>query len=175
MRIALVGVLLLIAMPRPAAACGFWSMTDKEKTITVGFLINSAEIKKGDKRLAMLYLDIENKSGLRVVRKHEVVFDIKNGKLRKLGKPVATIDADGITFGKRKYTIELTNPHKIHDALPAFDLTVTRGDVLVLTSAEASSLCAGMHDPASFTEDDAREEVRRRVMFYLAWREVGAT
>jgi hypothetical protein len=172
MRIALVVGVLLVA--QPAFACGFWSMTDSQRKVTIGFLINSAEIKKGEKRIGTFYLDIENKSGLRTAQGKKVQFDIKNGKLRKFGKVVATVDGDDITFGKKKFTVSLLNPHKIHDVMPAFTLSVKQDDdQVIITSEEASSLCAGMHDPASFSDADAAEEVRRRVFFYLAWREVG--
>src|SRR5512139_1548511 len=111
----LVGVWLVVAA-RPAEACGFWSMTDKEKQREVGYLINSASITNAAKRrVGAFYLDIEAKSGLRVVRDKKVVFDIKGDKLVKLGKPVATIDGHTITFGKRAYTIELTDRHAMHD------------------------------------------------------------
>ena len=172
MRSALV-IAVMLFVARPAFACGFWSMEDTQKKVTIGFLINSAEIKKGEKRLGAFYLDIENKAGLRTSVGRKVQFDIKNGKLRKFGKVVATIDGDDITFGKKKFTVSLLNPHKVDGVMPAFTLSVKQDDdAVVITSEEASSLCAGIHKE-SFTDDDAREEVRRRVFFYLAWREVG--
>src|SRR5688572_27937672 len=133
MRIAamLVGVWLLFAA-RPADACGVWSMTDKEKKVEVKYLVNSAEIlTEKQKRVGMFYLDVENKSGIRVVRSRKVVFDVKNGKLLKLGKTVGTIDGEAFTLGKKQFTIALTNPHKMHE-MPAWTLAVTRDGTTVI-------------------------------------------
>src|SRR5688500_9006643 len=115
MRILMVVVLLLAS--RPADACGFWSMTDNEKKTSVGFHINSASITSGKKRLGAFYLDIEAKDGLRVVKGRTVVYDIKGDKLRKRGKAVATLTANTITFGKKQYVIELTDPHVEHEPM----------------------------------------------------------
>ena len=170
MRIACALVWLFLAV-RPAGACGFWSMVDKEKATKVGYLINSASITKNEKRIGVLYFDIEAKGGMRVARDHKVIFDIKAGKLRKLGKVVATIDGDNLTFGKKTYTIELTNPHVVHDVMPAWTLAVKRGDEVIVEAEDASSLCSGLHK--EMTATDSEEEVRRRVIYYLAWRELG--
>lgn len=171
MRIVAMVLALLVVAPRVADACGFWSMTDKEKKRSIGYLINSAEIKnEKDKRLGMLYLDIDNKPGLRVVRERKVVFDIKNGKVLKLGKAVGTIDGNNVTFGRRTYTIELTDPHEHHT--PSWKLAVKRGDQLIIEAEHASSLCAGLH--REMTPEQLEDEVRRRVIYYLAWRELGA-
>jgi hypothetical protein len=172
MRMAM--VIALVLAPQIASACGFWSMTDNEKKWTVGYLINSGDIKNAKaKRVGVFYLDIDNKPGLRVVRDRKVVFDVKNGKLLKFGKAVATIEGNLISFGRRKYTIELTNPRMEHEVMPTWDLAVKRGDQLIIESKEASSLCAGLH--REMTPEEHEEEVRRRVFYYLAWREVGAT
>ncbi len=179
MRIAalIVGVWLVIvcAGARHADACGYWEMTDTPKGLKVGYHINSATITKGEKRWAAIYLDVESKGGMRTVRERKVVFDIKGDKLRKLGKVIGTIDraADTITIKGTTYTIALTDPSKLHD-MPTWKLAVRRGDDVVVTADHASSLCAGMARPGGMTEDEAREEVRRRVIFYLAWRETGA-
>ena len=169
----LVGVWLLVAA-RPAAACGYWSMTDNEKKLDIGFLINSASITKGkdEKRVGAFYLDIESKHGMRVVKGKSVVYDIKGGKLVKRGKAVATITGDTIAFGKKQYTIELTDPHFEHEKMPAWKLAVRRDGELIVEAEHASSLCAGLHK--EMTPAQHEEEVRRRVIYYLAWRELGA-
>jgi hypothetical protein len=167
----LVGVWMFVAA-RPAEACGAWGMDDKEKSWHVHFLINSASITNAkDKRVGAFYLDIESKDGIKVVANKKVVFDVKAGKLRKFGKAIATIDGDTVTFGKKQYTIALTDPHKEHQVMSAWKLAVTRDGETIVEAEHASSLCAGLHKEMS--EADKEEEVRRRVMFYLAWREVG--
>jgi len=166
------GMGLVLAGVRSAEACGFWSLADKERGISVGYHINSATITKAKKRLGALYLDVENKSGMRVVKDKQVVFDIKAGKVRKRGKAIATVDGGTIMFGRTKYTIELSNPTTVHE-MATWELTVKKGDTVIIESKEASSLCAGMHRDPPMTEDDKQDEVRRRVILYLAWRETG--
>lgn len=171
----LVSLVVVAVFARPADACGFWSMHDDEKDRDIGYLINSAKISSGDHKRALgaIYLDDENKGGLRSVKNRKVVFDVKNGKLTKYGKTIATISADhSVAFGKRVYTIELTNRHDMHD-FAAWDLTVKRGDKVIITSKEASALCAPMHRDPPWTEEQMQDEIRRRVMYYLAWRETG--
>lgn len=163
----------VVAFARPADACGEWDMTDEEKSYEVSFLINSGVITKGKKRLGAIYLD-ENPAGLRSVKDRKVVFDVKKDKLTKYGKAIATINADhSVAFGKRVYTIEFSNPHERHAGMKEWDLVVKRGDKVIVTSTEASALCAPMHRDPPWTDEQMQDEVRRRVMYYLAWRETG--
>lgn len=173
MRSVLVVIAVVLGGVRIADACGYWSMTDKDRNVTVGYLINSAEIKKGEKRVGAFYLDLEAKGGIRVARDHKVVFDIKKGKLVKLGKAVGTVDGNVVTIGKKTFLVELSNPHEIHDVMPAWNLAVKRGDQVIIETDEASSLCSGLKK--EMTDAEAEDEVRRRVIYYLAWRELGAT
>ena len=175
MRIAAIVLgLLLVVTARPSHACGYWKMQDTEKGLDIGYLINSASIAKGKKKWAAIYLDIEAKDGMRTVRERKVVFDIKDGKLRKLGKVIGTVDRDAgtATIKGTTYTIELTDPFTEHD-MPAWKLSVKRGDKVIITSESASALCAAMGRPGGMTDEESREEVRRRVIYYLAWRETG--
>src|SRR5215207_884406 len=165
---ALVGVWLLIAA-QPAAACGYWTMADKEKKTEIGFLINSASITATKKRIGGFYLDTESKHGIRVVKGKTVVYDIKGNKLLKRGKAVAKIDGDTIAFGKKVYTIELSDKHEEHD-MPAWKLVVRRDGEVIVDGEHASSLCAALH--REMTPADHEQEVRRRVIYYLAWREL---
>jgi len=169
---AVVFVLVSWLAVERAHACGFWSMTDTEKQLTIGWLVNSASIEKGDKRWAALYLDIDNPSGIRVAKDHKVVYDVKkDGTVVRYGKPIGKVTADGVTFGKRAYSIALTDHQLQESVMHTWTLTVKRGDDVVVTSKLAAGLCNAMkHDS---TEDSAAEEVRRRVIYYLAWRETG--
>lgn len=167
---------LVIGGVRRAEACGVWHMTDREKQTDVRWLINSGSIQSAKgRRLAALYLD-EAKTGLRVVRDKKVVYDIKDGAVRKYGRRVGTIGDDHtITFGKRTYTVELTGEKTLHD-MPAWTLTVRRGDDVVLESEEASALCAmaaSIQKGTPMSSAAQQAEIVRRVAFYLAWREVG--
>ena len=171
---------MLVASQRRAEACGGWSMKDEERNAVASYLINSLRIFNSKHQvIGAVYLDDENPTGLRTVKDRKVIFDIKNGKLTKRGKAIATIDGATIAFGKRVYTIELTNPHKEHGDFSAWDLTVKRrdkpdkSDKTILTSTEASALCAPMHRDPPATDEQMQDEVRRRVIYYLAWRETG--
>jgi hypothetical protein len=170
----LVGLWLAIAGARRAAACGSWAMTDVEKSRDIGYLINSVSIHSGERRVGAIYLDTEAKDGLRSVRERKVIFDVKGDKLRKLGKVIGTIDrtADTVTIKGVTYAIALTDYHEEHEGMPAWKLEVRRGDKVIVTAEHASSLCAGMG--RGLTQDESKEEVRRRVIFYLAWRATGA-
>jgi hypothetical protein len=159
--------------PAPAEACGFFRMEDHEKHLTIGNLVNSAAIASLDndgkegRRVAVLYFDTDSPGGLRVAADHKVVFDVRNDKVLKYGKVVGRIAANGdVTFGKHTYAIELSDERYEHDHMKTWRVVVKRGDVVVLDSADASALCAsfGRHT-------DPEDEVRRRVIYYLAWRE----
>lgn len=173
MRIAIIILSLLVATP--ALACGAWRMQDNEKKLSIGFLINSASIMNAKSRqIGAFYLDVDSGKPPRTVKGKRVVYDVKGDKLLKLGKPVATIDGDTIKFGRRAYTISLTNPHVEHE-MPAWKLEVRRGDQLIVESEHASSLCAALSRAKGtpMTPEENEDEVRRRVIYYLAWRELG--
>jgi hypothetical protein len=171
MRIAAIVVAAVVAASHPAHACGYWSMDDTERGVKIGWLINSASIEKGERRLAALYLDIDNKPGLRVTLGHKVVYDIQGTTIRKYGAAVGKIGKDGeIVFGKHAYTIEFGEQKDYH-GMPGWAFTVKRGDRVIVTSELSSALCAAVH--RDMDEAAQQEEVRRRVIFYLAWREVG--
>lgn len=171
MRIVAFVLGLYLALTSPADACGYWKLTDTAKGYDVGFLVNAGTITKRKRRLASLYLDTDAKTGLRVVRDKQVVFDIKGDTLVKRGKVIATIAGNAITFGKTTYTVELTNRRDEHEQ-PTWTLAVKADDKLVLESAAASSLCARPDQPR--TDAEHEDDVRRRVFYYLAWRETGA-
>jgi hypothetical protein len=164
---------------RVADACGYWRMTDKEKKREIGWLINSGEIKTDKaKRITALYLDIEAKGGIKVVTGKKVVFDVKAGILRRYGKAIGSLDATtgAITINKQSYSVDFANRHTPHGDLPAWNLTVKRGDDVVIESTDASALCAAMERArtgGTMADAEQQDEIRRRVAYYLAWRELG--
>jgi hypothetical protein len=166
-----------LVLAKPASACGSWSLIDHEKRLEVGWLINAGTVTKGETRLANLYLDLDAKDGVRVAADHKVVFDVKHGKILRYGEAIGTVDGDTVTIGKHVYTLAFsgqsseTGLHGI--ALLAWKLEIRRGDVVIMTSDKASSLCAALHSKQPMTAADQQDEVRRRVVFYLAWRERG--
>jgi hypothetical protein len=173
----LVGLCLALVLAKPASACGFWSLVDTEKKIEVGWLINAGTVTRGDTRLANLYLDLDAKDGVRVAADHKVVFDVKRGKILRYGQAIGTVDGNTVTIGKHTYELAFSDQkstHGLHDVvILSWKLEVKRGDDVILTSGEASSLCAALHSKQPMTDAEQQDEVRRRVVFYLAWRERG--
>lgn len=179
MHLRIVGLVVaaLLLLPRLADACGVWHMDDVEKKWQVDWVINAGSIldAKTKGKINALYLD-EHKDGLRVVKDRKVIFDIAGTKLRKAGKQVATFDDSSVTFGKRVYTFAFESAGEWH-GFPSWKVTVKRGDTVVIESAQASALCAAAAMASSKTrmpDADQMAEIRRRIMFYLAFREVGA-
>lgn len=172
MRIAglLVGVWLLLGSAQRADACGTWSMNDKEKGTQITFWINSAIIKKGERRRGAIYL-MEHEQGLRVVKGRKVVMRIDGDKLLKRGAVVGTVDDSGVTLGKKRFDIILDNPGTIHEQ-PSWSLTVKRGDKVILDGTNVWALCFGRPD-APKVPSELQAEIRRRVIYYVAWRELG--
>jgi hypothetical protein len=165
-------VLAVVFAARPADACGFFNMTDRDKKLDIGWLINSASIEKGGRRLAALYLDIEAKTGLRVVTSKTVIFDIRGDKVLRYGAVVGRTDGDTVTFGKKTFAIDLQrNAKPQHEGLPDYQLTVKRGDDVIVEAEHASALCSAMR--RGNDEDLDKQEIRRRVIYYLEWRELG--
>jgi hypothetical protein len=166
-----------LVLAKPASACGFWSLTDTEKKLEVGWLINAGTVTKGEMRLANFYLDLDAKDGVRVAADHKVVFDVKHGKILRYGEAIGTVDANTVTIGKHVYTLAFSDPSSekgLRDIkILAWKLEVRRGDDLIMTSDKASSLCAALHSKQPMTDAEQQDEVRRRVVFYLAWRERG--
>jgi len=169
--------LLVLALPRPSDACGAWRLTDVAKKVDIEWLINAGTVRRGDTRLANLYLDLDAPGGVRVAADHKVVFDVVRGKLLRYGKKVGSVDGDSVTIDGHAYTLEFSDLKVEHTGrgvdIDSWKLVVRRGDTVIATSDQASSLCAPLHKDAPMSEADQRDEVRRRVAFYLAWRELG--
>jgi len=100
------------------------------------------------------------------------VVDVIDGVIRRRGKAIGTVDASTIRIGARTYTVELSNPRTLHD-FPTWTATVKLGDTVVLVSDEASALCAAMRRDRAMTEADHQDEIRRRLAYYLVWRDLG--
>ncbi len=171
----ILGAWLLVVGMQPALACGEWSMRDTQKGMNVNWMINAGAVFKGEKRRGSIYLD-ESKTGLRVVKGKKVVFDVKAGVLRRYKKKIGVIADDGsIVIKKKTYTLEFTNPHDFH-GITAWDLEVKLGDRVVIESDEATALCAAAAAHAAgkdLSEAEQQHEVRLRVAYYLAWRDLG--
>jgi hypothetical protein len=171
---------LLVVDARIASACGVWSMRDTAKGRTIKYLINSLAVHatgkdgKAGRRLGALYFDEQPSGGLRVVVKGKVVLQMKGDKLVRRGKSVGNVSSTGeVTIGKQTFQIELTSVPPVHD-MPTWKLAVKQGDQVIIESDEASALCRGAMLGAGLADPAGEEEVRRRVIYYLAWRVLGA-
>jgi hypothetical protein len=174
MRILLAVVAVALLWVRPAAACGFWDMKDLDKKVEVGWLINAGTVTRGETRLANLYLDLDAPA-VRVAADHKVVFDVVRGKVLRYGKAVGKVDGDRVTINGTAYTFEWGDLQQEH-GMDAWRLVVRRDHdgKAIVTSDLASSLCAALHrKDHPMTDAEQQDEVRRRVTFYLAWRELG--
>lgn len=167
----------VVANPMRAEACGSWTMKDVEKSYSIYWSINSGTISKGKRRVGALYLDTKATPVPRVVSGKTTLFDIVDGKLRKRGKQVGTIDGTKITIGKHSYVVELGAKRDYH-GMPAWPLKVIRQGArpaTVVETAEAPDLCSAaggalLGPGASIDDDAAQKRVLARVAFYLAWR-----
>ena len=171
MRLSAAIAAALLVPIRIAGACGEWNMHDTDRHLTVSYLINAASIYRDGKdgargtRIAALYLDLDAPSGLRVVRERRVVFDIRGDALLRYGARIGTLTATGVTIGKVDYTIELVDGPPLDHVMPTWNATVRRGDDVIVTGERLYAMCrkgAGI------------DEIRRRIVYYLAWRATGA-
>lgn len=166
-------------VPRIADACGTWDMTDVEKKLEIQWWINAGQIFNPKTKSKAGHLGLsERKDGtLYVFKNDKPLYEVAGDKLRKWGKPVATFDDTSVSFGKRIYTFAFEDGGDFH-GMPSWKVTVKRGDTIVIESKQASALCAFAAAQAKtgkpLPEADQKAEIRRRMMFYLAWREVGA-
>lgn len=169
----ILAILLAIGVfvsPHIASACGVWHMKDVEKKLDISWLINAGSISSAKGRVAALYLDEDKKAGLRVVADKKVIFDYNDRKIRKYGKPVATLDDNSLTIGKKVFAFEFTDPREWH-GFPSWKVTVKVGDKVVVESEQASALCAAAGK--NMIEADQRHEIRLRMAYYIVWRELG--
>ena len=164
-----ISVLGWLAGTRPAAACGEWHFRDVEKHRIVDYLIGGASVykekdgKQGP-RVGIFYLDFDTPATpLRVVKGKKIVFDIKGDKLVRYGSAVGVVTADGVRIGRTTFAIELESDGMVHE-LPSWDLHVKRGDDAILEGEHLYGMCR---------KTPPEDEIRRRVIFYLAWRELG--
>ena len=163
--------LAVVAYARPARACGVWHLIDQQRKVDVEYLIETASVRKAKRRIGVLYM-VESPTGLRVTENKRVVFDIVDGALRRRGKRVGTLGTDGaLTIGKRAYVIALVNPGTAH-GMPSWHVEVKEGDA-VIAEGDATSLCSAMHGDTPMSEAAQQDEIRRRVAYYLAWRQLG--
>jgi hypothetical protein len=95
--------------------------------------------------------------------------------LKRRGKVIGTLEGDSVTIRKRTFKIGLTYHHD-WGGMQRWELEITRGERVVATG-KAMAMCMGGLAPPSDKPDPARQakaekEIRRRVILYLAWRQL---
>lgn len=169
--IALAG--MLASWSAPARACGTWQMHDLGLSRWVSFhventLISKANRKKGPHKL------IQRLS----VRRTEICslmgqardFYFEGGTLRRGKKVVARLEGNTIKFEYLRFRLDVTPKPDKERRLYRVELHL--GQKLI-AAGDAMPMCAaGGDDPAPTKEALAREreEIRKRVVLYLAWR-----
>lgn len=155
---------------RAASACGEWSLTDTQRKASVSYYVSTANVAMGKKR--GVFWIVEAAGGIQASDGKRVVVDVKDGAIVHRKKKIGTLAADGTAVIKgRTYTIALLDPHPVH-GMPGWNVEVRLGDAVIATG-EAMSLCAAMHREPPLTTAQLEDEVRRRVLYYLVWRDSG--
>lgn len=158
---------------RDASACGVWHLSDTQRKATVAFYITTANVSMGKKR--GVFWIVDTPTGVQASNGKRTVLDVVDGDVRYRKKKIGTLGADGaVTLKGKAYTIALLDPHPVHGDIPGWNVEVRAGDKVIATG-EAMSLCAAMHKDPPLTTAQLEDEVRRRVLYYLVWRDLGGT
>lgn len=164
-----VSVLVLSLGAHVAQACGVWHLVDTQRKLEAVEHISTANFySAGGKHLGRYWM-VEAPTGLRASDGKRVVADVKDGVLYVRGKRAGKVEGEQVSIGRKTFTVALTNPHDYH-GMPAWDITVKDGDTVIATG-DGSSLCSGLHRDPPMTMEQEADEVRRRVIYYLVWRE----
>lgn len=173
-------LLLQLLRTHAAAACGVWWLQDEERGQSVSFYIRSTFLLSTAAREAgqpaknrILLIEGETADRLHTEQGGRVQLDIREQALRLRGQSVGVLRGDELIIGRSAYRIAVAlspeavgHPEKRQER---WLVEVRRGDRRI-AHGKAMAMCLGGLQGA---EDAQQElEVRRRVIFYLAWREL---
>ena len=162
-----------------AAACGTWLLEDAERHqsvrfyIRTTFLIPDGHDPEQPLKNRILVMEGESAQQLHTEVSGRTQLDVMNNQLRLRGRVVGELSGERLTIGRLVYQITVAvrpeaaaHPERRENR---FLVEVRRGEQPV-AHGQAMALCLGGLRGA----DDAQQEleVRRRVTFYLAWREL---
>ena len=171
--------LLCLFWSSAAAACGTWLLQDDERHqrvrfyIRTTFLIPDGAAQEQPPQTRILVMEVESAEQLHTELSGRTQLDVVNTKLRLRGQVVGELRGERLTLGPREYQIAIAvrpeaaaHPERRENR---FQVEVRRGEHPI-AHGQAMALCLGGLRGA----DDAQQEleVRRRVAFYLAWREL---
>jgi len=173
--------LLAGGLPRITHACGVWSLKDEGLGRVVTFYVENTLISppKGKRGPRAMILRLAGSSAATL---HSVIgrrpdLQFKDGALRRRGKALGTIDGDKLTLGQQRYTISLTDRLAEWGPMHRWEVKVLQGERLI-AGGKAMSLCIGTTNAPPPGERGPKwlaveqEEIRRRVVLYLAWRQL---
>ncbi len=183
MRVRLCWLIPLIWLLRTsaAAACGTWWLQDDERHQSVRFYIRSTFLipdghnPETPPQNRILLMEGESAQQLHTEVSGRTQLDVMNNQLRLRGRVVGELSGERLTLGRLVYQIAVAvrpeaaaHPERRENR---FQVEVRRGEQLI-AHGQAMAMCLGGLKGA----DDAQQEleVRRRVTFYLAWRELVA-
>lgn len=162
-----------------AQACGEWWLEDDERGHTVRFFIRSTYLDP-PKRTAgeastnrILLMEGMSAEQLHTQVGGRTQLAVVNDQLQLFGKKVGELRGDELTIGRVSYQISLAlNPLAPADRTNRENrwlVDIRRGEQRI-AHAVAMALCLGGLQPL----EDSKQalEIRRRVIFYLGWREL---
>ncbi len=182
--LAVVLVPALAVVHGAALACGTWDGQDRQLHANVGFYIENIVVKPARKPAEYIYLKAESLPAMHAEDTHGrtmISFSTPpeqlKGELRLYRGKGGTYDGDRLRLRNgRAFVIAVTkNPEyrDKHDLPIKWIADVKEGDQTVL-HAVAMAMCFQQAGEYDSPERDEREriEIRRRLMIYLAWREL---
>lgn len=167
--IALLGLasawIALVYQSSSAEACGFWRLEDTERGQKVHFLLHRTHVEPEGKKKRPIMRITEGKHGLRAKRGERRFLAVVDGELRRRGRVIGEVDGDRVTIRGETYEIDVERlpvkpPHN-------WRVEVRRGGDAI-ASGKAMVLCQKYGEEQE--EAVGARNIRRRVMYYLAWR-----
>lgn len=172
--------ILVAAAPGAAEACGVWRLKDSGLKREVTFYVENVlvSLPRGKRGPRKMVLRLSGQSAetmhSKLGRRKHMYFE--GDTLRRRGKVIATVKGDAVTIRRRRFSIGLTH-HPGWDPPHSWAVKVTQGE-RVIASGKAMALCMGMSNAPPPEKRDAkwraieRKEIQRRVILYLAWRQL---
>ncbi len=170
-------VVMLLLAPAGARACGTWTLRDEESERAVKFYIHTAFATAKDAPEArILLVGGDRADAMYTERGGRHQLDFSGDTLRLYGKPIGRRDGDTLELGRRRYRIAVTRNPASKDIQDRWLVEVHRDERRIARGVAMAMCMASMRPP--FDEPGGKGdqldtlEIRNRVIFYLAWRDV---
>lgn len=171
-------LLALLGGADRADACGVWRLDDHEAGRVAKYYIHTMHVwRAGPRKGRTIDLRIDGKDtasmALRVGQRKEL--ELRGGKLKHRGRVVGSLAGDVLRIGRSEYAIKIEHrPPKSGPEVMRWWVEVRRGEQLV-ADGQAMALCLDGPPDAIYTKAGASretDEIRRRVVYYLGWRDL---